>query len=66
MWNDIRNRTDDLMRNKVVRSLMEGKLTWDAQPLEIGERVNENNVLLPMPADASQLYAIQAAIKEMK
>lgn len=61
MWNDIRNRTDDLMRNKVVRSLMEGKLCWDAQPLEIGERVNENDVLLPMPADASQLYAIQAA-----
>ena len=24
MWNDIRNRSDDLMRNKVVRSLMEG------------------------------------------
>lgn len=61
MWNDIRNRTDDLMRNKVVRSLIEGKLCWDAQPLEIGDRVNENNVLLPMPADASQLYAIQTA-----
>ena len=61
MWNDIRNRTDDLLRNKVVRSLIEGKLCWDAQPLEIGDRVNENNVLLPMPADASQLYAIQAA-----
>ncbi len=61
MWNDIRNRTDDLLRNKVVRSLMEGKLSWDAQPLEIGERVNENDVLLPMSADASQLYAIQAA-----
>ncbi len=61
MWNDIRNRTDDLLRNKVVRSLMEGKLCWDAQPLEIGQRVSENNVLLPMPADASQLYAIQAA-----
>lgn len=61
MWNDIRNRTDDLMRNKVVHSLMEGKLAWDAKPLEMGERVNENNVLLPMPADASQLYAIQTA-----
>lgn len=61
MWNDIRNRTDDLLRNKVVRSLMEGKLCWDAQPLELGEQVNENNVLLPMSADASQLYAIQAA-----
>ncbi len=61
MWIDIRNRTEDLLRNKVVRSLMEGKLCWDAQPLEIGDKVNENNVLLPMPADASQLYAIQAA-----
>ncbi|MBD5101353.1 MAG: DUF3320 domain-containing protein [Subdoligranulum sp.] len=61
MWNDIRNRTDDLLRNKVVRSLIEGKLCWDARAMEIGERVNENDVLLPMPADASQLYAIQAA-----
>ena len=61
MWNDIRNRTEDLLRNKVVRSLMEGKLCWDAQPLQIGEKVEENNVLLPMPADASQLYAIRSA-----
>lgn len=61
MWNDIRNRTDDLLRNKVVRSLMEGKLCWDAQPLEIGDKVSEDNVLLPMSADASQLYAIQTA-----
>ncbi|MBQ7415994.1 MAG: DUF3320 domain-containing protein [Oscillospiraceae bacterium] len=61
MWNDIRNRTDDLMRNKVVHSLIDGTLCWEAQPLEMGQRVNENDVLLPMPADASQLYAIQAA-----
>jgi len=61
MWNDIRNRTEDLMGNKVVRSLVEGKLCWDARPLEMGDRVDENNVLLPMPADASQLYAIRAA-----
>ena len=62
MWNDIRNRTDDLMRNKVVRSLMEGKLTWAAKPLEMGETVEEDNVLLPMAADASQLYAIRTAV----
>ena len=61
MWNDIRNRTDDLMRNKVVHSLMEGRLTWSAQPLEIGRIVDENDVLLPMAADASQLHAIRAA-----
>ena len=61
MWNDIRNRTEDLLGNKVVRSLMEGKLCWDAQSLEMGETVNEDDVLLPMPADASQLFAIQTA-----
>ena len=61
MWNDIRNRTDDLLRNKVVNSLMEGRLTWSAQPLEIGRTVDESDVLLPMAADASQLHAIRAA-----
>lgn len=61
MWNDIRNRTEDLMRNQVVRSLMEGKLCWDAKPLETGSTVPEGDVLLPMSADASQLYAIRTA-----
>lgn len=61
MWNDIHNRADDLLQNKIVRSLIEGKLCWDAKPLEIGAHVSEDDVLLPMPADASQLYAIKAA-----
>ena len=61
MWNDIRNRTEDLLHNKIVRSLMDGKLSWDAQPLEPDDRIDENDVLLPMPADASQLHAIRAA-----
>lgn len=61
MWNDIHNRTDDLMKNKIVKSLVDGKLVWDAKPMEIGSRVPENDVLLPMAADASQLYAIEAA-----
>ncbi|MBR5479103.1 MAG: DUF3320 domain-containing protein, partial [Clostridia bacterium] len=61
MWNDIHNRTEDLMRNKIVRSLIEGKLCWDAQPLEVDAKVEEGDVLLPMPADASQLYAIKVA-----
>lgn len=61
MWNDIRNRAEDLMRNKVVRSLIDGKLSWEAKPLEIDAKVEENDVLLPMPADASQLFVIRAA-----
>lgn len=63
MWNDMRNRSEDLAKNKIVRSLMDSKLSWDAQGMEIGARVPEDNVFLPLPADASQLYAIEAACK---
>ncbi len=61
MWNDIRNRSGDLRRNKIVRSLMEGRLCWDAEPMTIGDRVEEGKMMLPMPADASQLFAIESA-----
>ncbi|MBR4401614.1 MAG: DUF3320 domain-containing protein [Synergistes sp.] len=60
MWNDIKNRADDLAKNKTVSSLISGRLTWDARDMEIGEKVDENT-LLPLPADASQLFAIKAA-----
>ena len=61
MWNDIRNRSGDLERNKIVRSLMDGKLCWDARDMTIGEKVPESGVFLPMAADASQLFAIEQA-----
>lgn len=61
MWNDIRNRSGDLAKNKIVKSLMDGKLCWNAEPMAIGDRVEEGKMLLPMPADASQLFAIESA-----
>ena len=61
MWNDMRNRADALQQNKIVRSLMDGTLAWDAEAMEPGERVPEDDTLLPIPADASQLYAIREA-----
>lgn len=61
MWNDIRNRSQDLAKNKIVRSLMEGRLTWPAEEMTLGDRVPEEGALLPIAADASQLYAIEAA-----
>lgn len=61
MWNDIRNRSDELAKNKIVRSLMDGRLCWDAKPMTLGDQVSEEGVLLSLSADASQLYAIQAA-----
>lgn len=63
MWNDLKNRTDDLAKNKVVKSLMDGKLSWEAEEMLLGERVPEDNVFLPIPADASQLFAIESAAK---
>ena len=61
MWNDIRNRSEDLERNKIVRSLMDGRLSWDAQDMTIGDTVPEGGAFLPMAADASQLFAIEKA-----
>lgn len=61
MWNDIHNRAEDLARNKVVRSLMENHLTWEAEEMRIDDQVPEDKVLLPIAADASQLFAIESA-----
>jgi len=61
MWNDIRNRSDDLCKNKIVRSLIDGKLSWEASSMSIGDEVSEDGVFLPLPTDASQLFAIKAS-----
>ncbi len=61
MWNDLRNRSQDLMVSKIVRSLIDGKLSWDAQPMDIPDQVSDQGVYLPMAADASQLFAIGKA-----
>ncbi len=61
MWNDIRNRSEDLSKNKIVKSLIDGRLAWEAEPLEAGDKVEESGVLTPMAADASQLFAIRSA-----
>ncbi len=61
MWNDLRNRSADLLKNKIVRSLMDGRLAWDAQNMDIPGHVSDEGVYLPMAADASQLFAIGKA-----
>lgn len=60
MWNDLKNRSEDLMKNKIVKSLMEGHVTWETEDLAT-KKFDEKNVLLPISVDASQLYAIEAA-----
>ncbi|MBR5512364.1 MAG: DUF4011 domain-containing protein [Ruminococcus sp.] len=69
MWNDIRNRSDDLMKNKVVASLVSGKKEWSddytsINPSELDENVMPCDLAVPLSADSSQLAAVYAANQE--
>lgn len=65
LWNDIHNNSDELRQNKIVASLISGKLEW--QPEEEAEIANPDAALkpadlaLPISTDSSQLEAIIAA-----
>lgn len=61
MWNDLKTRRDELRKNNVVNSLIEGYLTWECEPMETDVYQDESGIMLPMQADASQLCAIRAA-----
>lgn len=61
MWNDIRNREDDLRKSKIVNSMMEGHLTWTPEAIDPDEKVDPSTLLLPAEADASQMLAIKKA-----
>ncbi|MGN0553993.1 MAG: DUF4011 domain-containing protein [Oscillospiraceae bacterium] len=68
MWNDLRNRSEELKQNKVVSSLIEGSLTYTPDDVEVDPENIESspdldNMAVPMSADSSQLAAIAAAGK---
>ena len=58
MWNDVHSHADTLCENKIVNSLVSGKLEWDPT---IPSNIDEDDALLPVPVDASQLHAIKMA-----
>lgn len=66
MWNDIRNRADELAKNKVVASLISGKTEWNEgdiciSPLDLDKKVLPSDLAVPLSADSSQLAAVYAA-----
>lgn len=64
LWNDIHNNADQLLKNKLVKSLVSGKLEWIAQTpelLDLDYHVHPTQVPLPINSDASQLRAIVTA-----
>ncbi len=65
LWNDIHNNADKLIENKIVSSLISGRLQWKPeeeknQPnLDAG--IKPADLALPISADSSQLEAILSA-----
>ncbi|GAO44733.1 DUF3320 domain-containing protein [Flavihumibacter petaseus] len=68
LWNDIHNNAEELAKNKVVASLLSGKLEWPAEETVSVDEVMDHhlhpaNVALPISTDSSQLQAIVSASK---
>ncbi|MDL2257981.1 DUF3320 domain-containing protein, partial [Eubacteriales bacterium OttesenSCG-928-K08] len=66
MWNDIRNRAEELSKNKIVASLISGKMEWEEQSSFFDADVLDKmyppaSLAVPTSADSSQLRAIAAA-----
>jgi Superfamily I DNA and RNA helicases and helicase subunits len=63
MWNDLRNRIEDLKQNKIVSSLISGYIQWKPDSNrpsaeQLDSRYNPQDVFSPISADSSQLTAI--------
>lgn len=66
MWNDIRSRSADLLKNKVISGLISGKYEWagsrsSISPTELDTDVLPSDLAVPIAADSSQLAAVYAA-----
>ncbi len=67
MWNDLRNRSAEITSNKVVASLISGKMEWEPKEAisakDVDERMKPSDMAVVMSADSSQLVAIETAAK---
>ena len=64
MWNDMHSHRDEIAKNKIVKSLINGQLEWQYEDISAVGKVAEEDVFLPIVADSSQLAAIKRAAKD--
>lgn len=68
MWNDIKNRSDDLQHNKIVSSLINNKLMWKPKEPELESDFDSlyhpSSLALPVSVDSSQLAAVCLANRD--
>jgi len=68
MWNDVHNHREELLQNKVVNSLVNNRLTWTPQPVnlnlkDVDQELPPSNLALPVAVDSSQMAAVIEAGK---
>jgi DNA segregation ATPase FtsK/SpoIIIE-like protein len=66
LWNDIHSHTDKLKQSPIVEGLLEGKLKESLQTLDLENldlHYKPSDILLPIPADSSQMDAVCAAVE---
>lgn len=69
MWNDIHNNSHKLAKNKIVASLINGKIEWEADSVAadaavLDRQLSPAELVLPISADSSQLEAIYEAVND--
>ena len=67
MWNDIHSNVNKLTENKLVSSLISGKIEFDvedtmADASDLDKRLTPADIVLPISADSSQLEAVYEAM----
>lgn len=68
MWHDIKENIDVFSKNKIVSSLMEGKLTFTPETMEhegevLDDIYHPKDILYPVSSDTSQSLAVMASVE---
>lgn len=64
LWRDIHNHHDVLANhNKLVKSMMEGRVAYKTDDEYFQRGIPQDDLVLPVPADGSQQFAIEAAMQ---
>lgn len=66
MWTDLKNNFDKLKENKIVASLIEGKLTYEKKDIVKTDRyledeIKDEKIIFPVSSDLSQSLAVKAS-----
>ena len=66
LWNDIHSHSDKLRKSPVVEGLIQGRLSENLQILDLDNldlHYKPSDILLPIPADSSQMEAVCASVE---